>query len=344
MSRRPHVRISEQDAEHANQASRSSNSSDATVKTDEIIDCPTEPEAIGRSRQCEGCPGQAHCQSSSRDGDTTAEREWKNKLQIRLRAIKRIVLVMSGKGGVGKSTVASQLAIAASAAQGSSSEQRQRVGLLDIDICGPSIARLFDVETAQVVESEWGWQPVRHEATGVLLMSTSFLVGQSDPIMWRGPRKTHLIRRMFADVVWGRLDWLFIDTPPGTSDEHLSVFALLKAMRPDGAVLVTSPQRLSASIVSRQLTFCHKMQFPVLGLIENMADYRCPCCGDLTPIFPKSTFDLAATFQVPCLASFPLDPTWSTAADQGQLLSSPSSIQHMAMSLVLKLAADIPSK
>src|SRR3989338_2132971 len=204
--------------------------------------CPSNSQEAGKASQCEGCPGQEYCKSGQERGEDSLTKQ----LAVRIKAIKHIVIVMSGKGGVGKSTVACQLAVMLK-------QRYANVGILDVDICGPSVARIMGVEKEQVQRSEWGWLPVKDKVHNLSIMSVAFLLGsRDDPIMWRGPRKTLLIRRLFAEVLWGRLDWLIIDTPPGTSDEHLTIVTALKSIRTDGVVLVSTPQDLSALTVRRE--------------------------------------------------------------------------------------------
>jgi len=199
-------------------------------------------------------------------------------LEIRMNVVKHKIVVMSGKGGVGKSSFAAQLAVALAM-------KGNKVGILDLDLCGPSIPLLLGVMGGKVVSNPWGWSPViaKHN---IAVMSVQFMLGsESTPVMWRGPRKTSMILRYLRDVYWGPLDYLVIDTPPGTSDEHLSVVAALKETQPDGALLISTPQQLAITTMRRELSFCRKLRFPVLGMVENMSGFSCPCCGELQPIF-----------------------------------------------------------
>lgn len=192
-----------------------------------------------------------------------------------LDSVKHIVLVLSGKGGVGKSSVTTQLALTLVA-------KGYKVGVLDIDLTGPSAPRMFGLEGRQVHQSSAGWVPVYTDATKRLcVMSIGFLLqNRSDAVVWRGPKKTAMIRQFLSDVVWGDLDYLLIDTPPGTSDEHISVAETLKqAADPDGAVLVTTPQGVATADVRKELSFCRKVGFNVLGVVENMSGFVCPHCS-----------------------------------------------------------------
>lgn len=213
--------------------------------------CPGGPSAAGAgtSSACEGCPNQAACASGSAPAvDPAAAR-----VAARLSRVKHIVLVLSGKGGVGKSTFSSQLAFTL-AAQGRS------VGLLDVDICGPSIPRMLGALGAKVHQSVDGWSPVWiTDSLGV--MSIGFMLpGEDDAVIWRGPKKNGLIQQFLGDVEWGELDYLVVDTPPGTSDEHISVVQLLMGGGAGGnlagAVVVTTPQEVALADVRKELNFC----------------------------------------------------------------------------------------
>ncbi|KAL6073905.1 Cytosolic Fe-S cluster assembly factor NUBP1, variant 2 [Balamuthia mandrillaris] len=239
---------------------------ETTERDEELEGCPSDTGEIGRASVCEGCPGRALCLSQ---GQADPEQE---KLDLRMKAIAHKILVLSGKGGVGKSSVAANLAVALS-------RKGKKVALLDVDICGPSIPKLMNVEGAQVIASDYGWIPPKDPVHNIPVMSVQFLLGHPDaPVVWRGPRKTSMIKRFLKDTFWGRLDYLIVDTPPGTSDEHLSTITALKNAKPDGAVIVTTPQKVSLVTINKELSFCKKLKLPVLGLIENMSGFVCPCC------------------------------------------------------------------
>ena len=223
--------------------------------------------------------------------------------------IKKVVAVASGKGGVGKSTVTCSLA-AAMAARG------KRVGVLDADITGPSVPRAFGVHT-RATGGEEGLIPAV-SGGGVKLMSLNLLTQQeTDPVVWRGPVVANAVRQFWTDVVWGELDYLFVDMPPGTGDVPLTVFQSLPV---DGAIVVTSPQTLVGMIVTKAVRMAEMMKIPVLGLVENYSYFQCPDCGARHPIFGQSTIDaLGAQLSLPVLAKLPLDPALSQAMDEGRL-------------------------
>ncbi|VVT43545.1 uncharacterized protein SAPINGB_P000034 [Magnusiomyces paraingens] len=226
-----------------------------------------------------------------------------------LDSVKHIVLVLSGKGGVGKSSVTTQIALTLVA-------KNYKVGVLDIDLTGPSAPRMFGLEGRQVHQSVAGWVPVYAQppssgSGSLAVMSLGFLLQQrGDAVVWRGPKKTAMIRQLLTDMVWGDLDYLLIDTPPGTSDEHISVAEALKnAANPDGAVLVTTPQGIATADVRKELSFCRKVGFNILGVVENMSGYVCPHCSDCSDIFSSGGgLKLAQQFNLPFLGSVPIDP------------------------------------
>ncbi|ORY19155.1 P-loop containing nucleoside triphosphate hydrolase protein [Clohesyomyces aquaticus] len=257
-----------------------------------------------------------------------------------LENIQNIVLVLSGKGGVGKSSITTQLALTLSL-------QGHSVGVLDIDLTGPSIPRFFGIEDAKVRQAPGGWipvpvhgaQPLPHHGTqngdaaektiGALsCMSLGFiLASRSDAVIWRGPKKTAMVRQFLTDVLWPSLDFLLIDTPPGTSDEHISLLeTLLKetvspTVPPNqlaGAVVVTTPQAISISDVKKELNFCKKTGIRVLGVVENMAGFVCPNCSECTNVFSKGGGEIMARdFEVPFLGSVPIDPSFVQLIEEG---------------------------
>ncbi|XP_069124772.1 cytosolic Fe-S cluster assembly factor NUBP2 homolog [Argopecten irradians] len=228
--------------------------------------------------------------------------------------IEHVILVLSGKGGVGKSTVATQIALGLKHAG-------KKVGLLDLDLCGPSIPRMFNLQNQDIHQCPEGWLPVFVDKDQHLsVMSIAFLLEDAnDAIVWRGPKKTAMIKQFLSDVVWRDLEYLVIDTPPGTSDEHISVVESLKSYNPDGAVLVTTPQAVAVGDVRRELTFCKKTHIPVIGLIENMSGFVCPHCTECTNIFSKGGGEaLAKQFHVPFLGCIPLDPKLTHCLEEGK--------------------------
>ena len=203
----------------------------------------------------------------------------KEQIRKRVKQIRHQILILSGKGGVGKSTVAVNLAM--SLALGG-----QHVGLLDIDIHGPSIPKILNLEGKTVQGTAETLRPVEM-GKNLRIMSIGFLLrGCEDAVIWRGPMKYHVIKRFLRDVEWGDLDFLIVDSPPGTGDEPLSVVQLLE--NADGAIIVTTPQEVALSDVRRCITFCRNLNVPILGVLENMSGFVCPKCGHGTDIFKSN--------------------------------------------------------
>jgi len=230
--------------------------------------------------------------------------------------------VLSGKGGVGKSTFTAALSFALAA------DEEAQVGVMDIDITGPSLPRIMGVDGEQIHESSTGWTPI-YVRDNLSLISTSFLLPTPDtPIIWRGPKKNGMIKQFIKDVDWDELDFLVIDTPPGTSDEHLSISTFLRQASQttpgegvDGALIVTTPQEVALLDVRKELDFCRKAGIRVLGIVENMSGFICPNCHGESKIFAATTGGAAALakqFKVPFLGAVPLDPRIAKCCDFGE--------------------------
>ncbi|CAL9729018.1 cytosolic Fe-S cluster assembly factor Cfd1p [Monosporozyma unispora] len=223
-----------------------------------------------------------------------------------LAKVSHIILILSGKGGVGKSSVTTQTAL-------SLCQMGYRVGVLDIDLTGPSLPRMFGLEDKSIYQTSEGWMPVKVKtnALGSLsVISLGFLIGdRGNSVVWRGPKKTAMIKQFIRDVAWGDLDYLLIDTPPGTSDEHISIAEQLRFSEPDGAIVVTTPQSVATADVKKELNFCKKVNLFILGVVENMSGFICPYCEECTNIFSSGGGKtLAEQFEVPYLGNIPIDP------------------------------------
>jgi len=231
------------------------------------------------------------------------------KIKKALEKIKHRLLVFSGKGGVGKSTVAANLAFAFE-------KKGLKVGLLDVDIHGPNLAKMMGVETKRLDVSPKGIKPVQVNKN-LKLVSMSFLLEDPNlPVIWRGPMKMKAIQQFLGDVDWGNLDWLIIDSPPGTGDEPLSVAQLIPA---SGAVVVTTPQEVSLMDSRKAVAFAHKLNLQVYGIIENMSGMKCPHCGKSIDLFKQGGGELAAKeLNVPFLGGIPIDPQIVTLGDIGK--------------------------
>ncbi len=232
------------------------------------------------------------------------------QIRKRVKQIKHQILVLSGKGGVGKSTVAVNLAVSLALAG-------KKVGLLDIDIHGPSIPKILNLEGKAILAAGDVILPVEM-LENLKVMSIGFLLRtSSDAVIWRGPMKYHMIKQFLKDVQWGKLDFLIIDSPPGTGDEPLSVVQLLE--NADGAIIVTTPQEVALSDVRKCITFCRNLNLPVLGVLENMSGFVCPKCGQRTNVFKSGGGEImAGQMDVPFLGRIPIDPQIVDACDSGQ--------------------------
>ena len=229
-----------------------------------------------------------------------------------LKDVRHKLFVMSGKGGVGKSSVTVNLATAL-ASRGFT------VGILDVDIHGPSVPRLLGASASVMADENGKMLPVPCGERMSLISMDSFLKDKDTAILWRGPKKTGAIRQFLTDVQWGALDYLVIDSPPGTGDEHLTV---LDAIPDAGCIVVTTPQEISLADVRKALDFLKQVQAPVLGIVENMSYYKCPDCGKEHAIFGESKVDkVAKEFGIENTARLPIDPVIAAMVDAGEVES-----------------------
>jgi Mrp family chromosome partitioning ATPase len=322
-------------------------------------------ESAGKVDGCAGCPNQSACAAGK---NKDVEDPSLEHLYTRMAQIKHKVLVLSGKGGVGKSTFSAQLAF-------SLASKGFQVGLLDVDICGPSIPRMLGLVGQEVHQSSSGWSPV-YVDDNLAVMSIGFMLPSSDDaVIWRGPKKNALIKQFLTDVVWNELDYLIIDTPPGTSDEHISIVQYLKAANVDGAVVVTTPQEVSMADVRKELNFCKKTGLNVLGVVENMANIHIslndssdtsikfvnsngidetemvrkklretfPEIFDYSlesPLFTTSAFTaqsnprlMAQSFGVPYLGSIPMDQNLTKSCENGESFTELFPKSHASISI-----------
>lgn len=282
--------------------------------------CPgVGSDEAGKASPCAGCPNQKLCSSGEAQQAAQVERDTVLPLiRERLKQTKHVILVISGKGGTGKSTISTMLARALA------HDPSNQVGLLDLDICGPSVPRMFGLEGQQVFKSAEGWIPV-YAQDNLAVMSCGFLLDSlDDAIIWRGPKKNTMIKQFLSDVEWGPLDYLIIDTPPGTSDEHISVVNYLKQIELDsleGAVMVTTPQEVSLMDVRKQIDFCQRTGIKILGVIENMGEFICPKCSRSSVIFPPTSggaTEMANANNLDILGQLPLDPLIGQICDAGE--------------------------
>jgi len=250
-----------------------------------------------------GCNGDcSHCKSDC------ASKEKQSLLEPtgEFNNIKHVVAVVSGKGGVGKSTVTSMLAV-------EMSRKGYKVGILDADITGPSIPKAFGIKD-KALQSEIGILPAETK-TGIKVISVNMMLpDEESPVVWRGPVIAGLVKQFWQEVVWGDLDYLFIDCPPGTGDVPLTVFQMIPL---DGIVTVTTPQDLVSLIVKKALNMANMMNIPVIGIVENLSYFKCPDCGKEFSIFGEKSDTVASETGIEILAKMPINPEISKQVDMG---------------------------
>lgn len=288
---------------------------------------PTSQKA-GTASACDGCPSQKACSSGK-------FREQSQYVSACLETIGKFILVLSAKGGVGKSTCAVQIAWGLSLAG-------YQVGILDVDICGPSVPRMVGKENAEVKRTSTGWIPVSVR-DNLSVMSVGYLVEDQDtPLIWRGARITSLVHTFFTDVNWGDLDYLIIDTPPGTSDIQIALGQLLSNVD-NTAVLVSTPQEVALRDVRKGIQFCRQAKLDILGMVENMSGFVCPCCNATSQIFRATSGGAEKVCRdsgLNLLAKIPLDPRLGEHADSGLPFpfTSKGPVGEALMTLVGKIA------
>ncbi|MDE6616837.1 MAG: Mrp/NBP35 family ATP-binding protein [Lachnospiraceae bacterium] len=251
------------------------------------------------THDCSNCS--ASCES--RDPKSLLEPPHKDS------SIKKVIGVISGKGGVGKSMVSSMLAV-------NFQKKGFNTAVLDADITGPSIPKAFGI-TERAMGDENGIFPVKSK-TGIQTMSVNLLLeNTTDPVIWRGPVIAGTVKQFWQDVIWKDVDYMFVDMPPGTGDVALTVFQSIPV---DGIVIVTSPQELVSMIVSKAVKMAQMMDVPVIGIIENMSYIECPCCGEHIEMFGKSHLDeVAGEYNIPVLGRIPMTPAIAAASDAGNV-------------------------
>ena len=251
------------------------------------------------------------------------------KLQESLGKIKHIIIVMSGKGGVGKSTVSSNIAMALSM-------KGYQTGIMDVDITGPNIPKMFGVEYEQLDVQDESLIPVLVPPS-LKVISMEFLLPNKDSaIVWRGPVKGTAIRQFIEDVKWGDLDYLVVDMPPGTGDEAISVAQLMK--KADGIVLVTTPQDVALMDCRKTVTFSAQVEIPIIGLIENMSGFVCPHCGEITEIFKSGGgVATAKNMNIQFLGKIPIEPKIVDSGDSGMpiVIDAPESESAKAFNTIV---------
>jgi len=253
------------------------------------------------SHNCSSC--------ASNCGDRTAPQTDFSEKPHEMSSIKKVIGIVSGKGGVGKSIVTSLLAVLMN-------RSGYKTAILDADITGPSIPKAFGIKQ-KASGSEEGIYPVASK-TGINIMSVNLLLqNDTDPVVWRGPIIANTVKQFWTDVIWGDVDFMFIDMPPGTGDVPLTVF---QSIAVDGIIVVASPQELVSMIVEKAVNMAKLMNIPILGLIENMSYVKCPDCGKQIHIFGQSSIDQTAQkYGLNVLAKLPIDPKLAAACDKGMI-------------------------
>jgi len=255
--------------------------------------------SVNCSSNCSSC--QENCTARKKNDFSVKPHE--------MSSIKKVIGVVSGKGGVGKSLVTSMLAV-------TMNRMGYHTAILDADITGPSVPKIFGVRE-KATGTEFGLLPVKSK-TGIDIMSVNLLLeNETDPVVWRGPMIGNMVKQFWTDVIWSDVDFMFIDMPPGTGDVPLTVF---QSIAVDGIVVVTSPQELVSMIVSKAVRMAEMMNIPVIGLVENMSYYKCPDCGSEHRIFGESHIDeVAEKYNLKVLAKLPVDHKISAACDKGMI-------------------------
>lgn len=282
-----------------------------TLKEKEPEHCPgPESEMAGKADACATCENKEICESLPKGPDPDIPLITEN-----LSGIEHKILVLSGKGGVGKSTFSTMLSWALSA------DEDLQVGAMDLDICGPSLPHMLGCSDELVHESSSGWTPV-YVADNLATMSIQYMLPEDDSaIIWRSSKKNQLIKKFLKDVDWDQLDYMIIDTPPGTSDEHISINKMMQESGIDGALIVTTPQEVALLDVRKEIDFCRKAGINILGLVENMSGFVCPNCKGESKIFKPTTGGgegLCKELGIKFLGSVPLDPRIGKCSDQGE--------------------------
>lgn len=266
---------------------------------------------VNNAEECDGECGS--CSTSDSCSDNRKQQyEQEQKLKLSLSRIKHKIAIISGKGGVGKSTVTANLAMAFAM-----NGHKDEIGVLDADIHGPCIPKMLGLKGQTLVGGPSGLLFPVTGKLGIKVVSMDFVLPNDEaPVIWRGPLKMRAIQQFLSDVTWGELDYLFIDLPPGTGDESLSIMQLIPDM--DGVVIVTMPSEVSQAVVKKAVTFAKQMKVPIIGIVENMSGFVCPECGAKVDIFRTGGGKKIAEGQsVPYLGSIPIDPNICSDSDNG---------------------------
>ena len=300
------------------------------------------PSLLSREAEMERCEKDRSCSTCEEAKRCTEEEKRaheEERLKRQLGRIRHAMMVISGKGGVGKTTIAVNIAAALA-------KEGHEVGLLDADIHGPNVPKMFGLDWRPLIGGEDGIKPV-DVFPNLRLISMAFLLPNPDsPVVWRGPLKHTAIRQFLTEVDWGNLDFLIVDLPPGTGDEPLSAAQLIKE-RMDGSVVVTTPQDVALLDARKAVNFSRMLKVPVLGVVENMSGLRCPHCGELIPLFKTGGGERAAgELGVPFLGRVPIDPEIVQKGDSGPpyVLSEPDSDAARALKEIARRCKELMEK
>lgn len=250
-----------------------------------------------------------NCSSCGENCPSRQEPESLIAPQNKMSNVKKVIGVVSGKGGVGKSSVTSMLAV-------TMQRRNRQAAILDADITGPSIPQCFGVHE-RACGSDDGIFPAVTKS-GIELMSMNLILNrETDPVVWRGPVIAGAIKQFWSDVIWNEVDYMFVDLPPGTGDVPLTVFQSIPL---DGIIIITSPQELVSMIVSKAVEMAKLMNVPIIGLVENYSYVKCPCCGEVIHVYGESHIDeVAEKYELKVLGKIPMDPTLASACDKGAI-------------------------
>jgi ATP-binding protein involved in chromosome partitioning len=282
------------------------------------------------SEECDGkCDS---CSTSSQCTDQKREQYEQEKLKLKLNKIKHKIAVMSGKGGVGKSTVTANLVMALAM-----NGHKGKVGVLDADIHGPCIPKMLGLKGKSLKGKPDGSISPVSGNLGIKVASVDFMLPNDEsPVIWRGPLKMQLIKQFISDIAWGELDYLIIDLPPGTGDEPLSVVQLIPDL--DGVVIVTMPSEVSEAVVKKSVSFAKQANVPIIGIVENMSGFVCPDCGAKINIFKAGAGKrISRDPSVPFLGTIPIDPQICSDSDSGvSFTQNQSSASAMAFKVIVQ--------
>ena len=261
-------------------------------------------EKCDEKKSCQSCEESQACSHEEKEAHE------QKLLDERMSRVKHKFMVISGKGGVGKSTVATNVALTLAS-------EGYKVGLMDADIHGPNIPKMLGLEDERPGASSEGLLPIIATNNLKVISIAFFLQSKDDPVIWRGPLKHGVIKQFLGDVYWNELDYLIIDLPPGTGDEALSVAHLLKNV--DGAIIVTTPQDVALLDSRKAITFARQLKLPIIGIVENMSGFTCPHCNKNIDLFKKGGGEKAAReMLVPFLGNIPIDPEIVSSGDSGR--------------------------